>query len=342
MYQLTIMHHNIRGLNDKLSALKIIIEQHNPDIITLNETLKIKPKTKIPNYTITQPQLNTGQGVAIIHKNNINVDILPQITTKKPTDNLHQAILIHTPTDTIQIATIYCPRKNPSIELLKHIMTRQDKTIFTGDFNSKHEDFGHDISDPSGRTLVNITNNHTYTKLNDNEPTYTNDHSGKQDVKDLIFSSPTMFKTFREFWVDEDLGSDHNTIFATFSHKQITHTTPKQQINLYHQADWNKINDNISTAMNTNTINHKSTTHQIDTFIQHLTTTINNNIKDNVKSITINSKSIGLPNNIRQLIQNKRKERTLFKRTRDPKHKTEYNRLNNQIKALIKIEKQNN
>ena len=33
--------------------LKIIIQENQPDIITINETLKIKPNTKIYNYTIT-------------------------------------------------------------------------------------------------------------------------------------------------------------------------------------------------------------------------------------------------------------------------------------------------
>ena len=97
-------------------------------------------------------------------------------------------------------------------------------------------------SDISGRTLVDITNQYKYTKLNDNEPTYTNDKTGKQDVKDLIFSSPKMIHTFKEFWVDEDLGSDHNTIIATFSNKGIAY--------IYHKADRQLINNNIENMIN--------------------------------------------------------------------------------------------
>ena len=75
MYNLKIMHHNIRSSNDKINKLKLFIHTHQPDI-TLNETLKIKPTLKIPNYTITQPQNNIDKGVAIIHRNNINADLL--------------------------------------------------------------------------------------------------------------------------------------------------------------------------------------------------------------------------------------------------------------------------
>ena len=72
---------------------------------------------------------------------------------------------------------------------------------------------------------MNTINEHKYTKLNDNEPTYTNDRTGAQDVKDLIFSYPEMTKIFVEKFVEEDLGSGHNIITATFTQ---TGNTPTQ------------------------------------------------------------------------------------------------------------------
>ena len=55
MYNQKIVHHNIRSLTDNINELKLFIHKHQPGIITLNETLTIKPSLKIPNYTITQP-----------------------------------------------------------------------------------------------------------------------------------------------------------------------------------------------------------------------------------------------------------------------------------------------
>ena len=109
MYKLKIMHRNIRSLNDKINELKIFIHTHQPDIITLNETLKIKPSLKIPNDTITQPQNNIDKGVAIIHRNNINADLLPPIHTTTNTKNLQHSVMVLTPHDSIQITTLYCP-----------------------------------------------------------------------------------------------------------------------------------------------------------------------------------------------------------------------------------------
>ena len=85
--------------------------------------------------------------------------------------------------------------------ILEGMINRNPNTIIAGDFNSRHEDFGHDSSDESGRRLMDLMNKHRFTKLNDNEPTYYCSHSPTIDVKDLIFSSPEISKKFEEFWV---------------------------------------------------------------------------------------------------------------------------------------------
>ena len=55
-------------------------------------------------------------------------------------------------------------------------------------------------------------------------------------MKDLIFASPKMMETFQDFWVDEDLGSDHRAIIATFSSQPLTHDKPKKTILFYHKG----------------------------------------------------------------------------------------------------------
>ena len=54
-----------------------------------------------------------------------------------------------------------------------------------------------------------------------------------------------MMETFQDFWVEEDLGSDHRAIIATFSSQPLTHDKPKKKILLYHKADWTAINNTI-------------------------------------------------------------------------------------------------
>ena len=102
-----------------------------------------------------------------------------------------------------------------------------------------------------------------------------------------------MTESFQEFWVDEDLGSDHNTIIATFSHQGLTYIIPPKQIYLYHKADWQAIIKNTDNKMKQHKIDHKSTHQEINQYITTLTNTINENIKENVKTITIQPNKIG-------------------------------------------------
>ena len=114
-----------------------------------------------------------------------------------------------------------------SHEIINTICTRHDNTIITGHFNCRYENFGHDTADKHGKLIIQYTEDNNFTKLNDNEPTYIDGHTGREDVKDLIFASPTMMKSFKDFWVDEDLGSDHRTTNSVFSTQLRTQQTPK-------------------------------------------------------------------------------------------------------------------
>ena len=318
-----IAQHNIRGISNKLTSLNLYIQQHKPHIITFNETLlKTNKKYIIPGYTLSFPNEIKGQGVAIAYLNTIK--------TKNPTNNIHHSILINTEDNQqLQITTIYCPKKNPSEELIDKISKRYKNTIITGDFNSKHENLGHEKADKHGNMLIKITEKNEYTKLNDNQPTYKNERTGKQDVKDIIFASKSMTSKFIEFTVEEDLGSDHNIITASFKYTNLTTHTQKRTIHLYHKADWTHINNTITAKMNFSTLNHKSTTQDIDNYTQNLTNAINTTINENVETIELKENSIGISEHVKNLIKEKRQLRNQWKKSRNKNDQTKYNQLNN-------------
>ena len=293
-YSLNIMHHNIRSLNNKIKDLQLYIQVNSPDVITLNETGKINKNSKIKGYTLSKPEIHSGKGVAIFYKNELKVSPLEDITPSVPSYNIQHSILITTPTDKIQISTVYCPKGKPNIELINGILKREPLTILTGDFNCQHDRFGHKVSDKGGKELIDIIDKYKYIKLNNNEPTCRSDISGKEDVKDLMFSSPDLFKIFNEFRVGEDLGSDHRITHATFNHQNILYDVPPKIINLYHKADWQLINETITTLMINKQINNTSSCKDIDESITNLTDIIDKTLDKHVKKITIKPKRIGL------------------------------------------------
>ena len=335
-----VAHHNIRGLKNKLSELKLYLKQNTPDILTLNETLVIPPNIKIPGYKISVPKVITGRGVAILYKQHLNITEIDEVVLDTTTlqHNLHHSILLNTHTIPIQITTIYCRLGRVSIDLLTQIIRRHKHNIITGDFNSKHQDFGHNTHSPGGNRLVNTMNIHKLTKLNDNEPTFTCDKSHRQDVKDLMFSSKELTKNFEEFWVDEDLGSDHNIISAIFSHQNTLYDSKPRYIYLHHKADWEKINLEVRTKMQETVINSQSSCKELDEYITHLTSTITETVESNVKKIEVQKKSIGLPQDVIEMIKEKRKLRKLYHRTGITFYKIQYNAISKKIKFLVKKE----
>ena len=66
-----IMHHNVRGLLNKLREFKLHLKINNADIVTLNETGPGLDNIKIPNYEMSIPKSKNGRGVAILLKTNL-------------------------------------------------------------------------------------------------------------------------------------------------------------------------------------------------------------------------------------------------------------------------------
>ena len=75
----------IRGLNHKLAELTLYINEHKPDIVTLNEPGKCRKNTHIPHYKISQPSPNTRRGVAILYRQDINIEQLTSNTSQSTT-----------------------------------------------------------------------------------------------------------------------------------------------------------------------------------------------------------------------------------------------------------------
>ena len=152
-----------------------------------------------------------------------------------------------------------------------------------------------------------------------------------------------MIPRFRDFWVGEDLGSDNNTIIGVFSHTPLIDELPPPTVMLYHKADWKDINQTITNTMTNHTLDiHTSTILDIDNYVNTLTDTITQTIDERVQSKTLKPNSLGLPQAIRDLIKEKRRQRRYWQQTRQQHYKTNYNRLDRTIKQYTRQTRQNN
>ena len=154
-----------------------------------------------------------------------------------------------------------------------------------------------------------------------------------KDILDLMFISPPIIPHFRDFWVGEYLESDHNTIIGVFSHTPLINELPPQTVMLYHKADWKDINQTVIYTMTNHTLDiHTSTIQDIDNCVNTLTDTITQIIDERVQSKTLKPNSVGLPQVIRDLIKEIRRQRRYWQQTRQQHYKTNYNRLDRTIK----------
>ena len=281
--------------------------------------------------------------MAIFVKNGLAFRDIDPIPNKEATLNEQHTILLHlTNGESLYISTFYCPKGRPSAEVLDGLLAGRKNVVLTGDFNSRHTAYGHTTNSIGGNMLHDMTLKHHMILANDDTITYTNEHHDSADKLDLMFISQPIVPMFRDFWVGEDLGSDHNTIHAHITMAAYTETNQDKSIKLYHKADWTNINATITDTMATDTLHPNTSTEQdIDSYVTKLSETITTLIEEKVPTKKLKGNSIGLPIEIRELILEKRQERRLWQHTRLPQHKTNYNRLNKQIRKLISTTRRN-
>ena len=221
---MTIVFWNCQGLRPKRKELKNYLLENQIDILALNETfLEPKFNFQLPSYDIYKNDrlVGTKSGLAILVRKGI---IVNQEWKNEHfnviTDNEALAIEIEFQNrKKVILATIYCPKGNPSFQLFRMINALSNPVILLGDFNSKHKQFQCVKPNKSGQTLVNIVKDLKLFYVNQLSP---NRHSSKDPVHgtshilDMAFLSPGLSSQDISISVaDYHMGSDH---FPSKSH----------------------------------------------------------------------------------------------------------------------------
>ena len=160
-----ISHHNIRGYHMHKTELQAFLEDHSPDVVTLNETFT-KKGYNMPHYTAVTRNREHGKGgvVAILLRHDLAYTEIDDIQLTSTTDNEQLTVAIRLDSNReLYVSTVYCPHANPSVELIDGLCENRDQIILTGDFNSKHPELGNVQTKPSGTRLVTATQNNNLT-----------------------------------------------------------------------------------------------------------------------------------------------------------------------------------
>ena len=235
----TIIQWNCRGLKSNFDELSLLINNHKPVAVCLQETfLKRGDDISIKYHSIYNKVFTDGEkargGVSIIVSNNIPHKVISLNT------NLQAVAIRLSLHSAVTLCSLYLPPSTPINETsLNDLVTQLPSPfILAGDFNGHNVMWGCDDTNQRGLQLENFISNNSLSFMNDNKSkTYLHPATGSYSSIDLTLCSPVLLPNFT--WkVTEDLcGSDHFPI--TFTSTQPSSSVRPQKWKLS-KANWNK------------------------------------------------------------------------------------------------------
>jgi len=232
----TIIQWNCRSFKANYDELSLLIHDHNPIAICLQETfLKENDTITIKHFSIyNHYNIGAGRasgGVSIIVNNDaphapISLNTNLQAVAVK--------ISLHKP---VTLCSIYLPPGHVlDIRDLDGLMDQIDGPfILLGDFNGHNVLWGCDDNNDRGKKLEDFIDNHRLCLFNDKSKTYLHPATGSYSSLDLTLCDPSLLLDFTWRVGDDLCGSDH---FPIFLHSNGPPTRERTQRWKLHKADW--------------------------------------------------------------------------------------------------------
>lgn len=326
---------NINGLLKRKHELTQFLQTESIDIALLVEThLTSRNHAEIRGfnlYTCNHPDDAAHGGAAIYirsslkhHENNSYVSAHIQAA----------CITVYTDNGaTCKIAAIYSPPKHKikTEEYMAFFGSLGNRWIIGGDFNAKHYMWGSRLITTKGTALHNAINATGATCLSNGEPTYW--PTDTQKMPDCIdfFISKGIAKGFFELENVSDLSSDHSPIILTFSNSIIRKAT-HQKLTSKH-TNWDSFREEVKTRIKLNT--RLKSPSDIDDAIRSFTLIITEAGTNATPKPAQAKTDQYYPREVRSAIWERRKARRLWETTRDPAHKTIFNKRCKELKEML-------
>ena len=323
---------NLNGVKRQLAELGDFMADENIDIMFINEThLRPCDKARLPNYNLVRKDRlhNRGGGTAIYSKKSFKCTeyILPQLNSIEAC-----AVVLEDENfgEVLMISAYNPPNSKLLSSELAALMNSGLPTILAGDLNSKSTHWGCRATNPNGKILQNFILDEGVILAAPDEPThFPGNLAQRPDILDIMLLKG--IPHIPKLKVHSALSSDHSPISFTFYG-----LTKPPELAKY-KTNW----DTFHTISGQNiTINpNMSTTQQIDEAIETLTQKIKRDIDSSSSPIRTNIE-VKLPHNIKQKIKEKNRLRKVYKNTRHPQAKTNWNISCREVSTLIKEYKQ--
>ena len=213
----------------------------------------------------------------------------------------------------------------------KSILRKYDKCFVCGDFNSPHQELNCSYDSENGETLLNLIDNGRFKLLNNGHHTYQSLDGKSKNMLDLHFCDSTVFTSFSNFEVSEDLGSDHRTTITTLNLKI------NKIFELKSEIDFRQFRENARKSYRSSDLwpAQYSGKDELNEFSRNLVEIIHKLLEDSY----VNKNKLPYSIETQKLIKRKRKKRRELKGAVDDEFrslKTEINYLQKDIQRSIR------
>ena len=331
-----ILHINIRSLRNKYQELSHILSDYEISIFIIQET-KLMKENKIvfpgfKTYSFSHPSNKPRGGTMIGIKNNINHR---KVSFHFDNNNEYSFCRFDIGNQEICLHSIYNhPANNLDIDYIANLCTPGNHHIIAGDLNAKHKMLNSSSTNKNGTLLYDLLLNTDLIIANNKNYTHRSDISVSKEgnILDYFLISAKLYSKLKEFFVLEDIGSDHYPIVIKLDIKDYMTNKISDSTNLnYRKADWTKYRHYIQ-----NHDDSVDTSSDVDTFNEQLTNLILQAAKTAIPPYKQTRPVKPLPDFIVKSIRTRRYYHREFIKTRDNEFKKLYNKQTNIIRKQIK------
>jgi exonuclease III len=331
---LRILAWNANGLLQHKEHLLVALIEHKIDVCLISETHFTRESyLKLRGYEVyhtVHPSNCAKGGSAVIVKTGLShyEDVKIEKVEFQVT-----SVTLKTSAGTITVAAIYSPtrhnlKRGDYLSLLRRF---PGNFIIGGDFNSKQTSWGSRLTNTKGNELFQAIQEYRCDVHTTGKTTYWSTDLNK--LSDFIdfFVSKNLSPGSLDVTEDFDLESDHSPIVLTFSATLIKKSRNPTLSN--HYTDWDLFQTELLTRINLRVA--FTTSDELEEELQKFVSDIQHAAWEATPRLPFKVKGNSYPLEVRDRIAVKRKLRTLWQMTRDPRLKTQLNRITQDLRRTI-------
>lgn len=339
--ELNIVTWNARGIKKKSNELFQFLLSYNIHVRVclvsetwLNSNISLNHKEF---YIYRNDRLlRRGGGVALIIRKHITHIQLPIVNTFL-VENV--GVKIKTDSGDINIYSCYFPGGRVGSDGTRkkmfasdiHKLSRSEKYVLGGDFNSRHQSWGCTRANCWGNVLCEKQNSYNFTIMHPTESTYIPSQLNRQSST-LDFFITNSYASFTSAEVLNELSSDHLPVRLTM--KSRCDNSEYKFFDFTH-ANWHRFSQYIRRHLVLPIEGTVSSTDLIDSALEHFINTVNEAIVYSVPQILKKNVNKQLPRNIKALIRRRNYHRRNWLRYRHTLDFYEFKSLNSIISWQI-------